>query len=140
MEIRKFLLGQQEFLQAGQIAEAIRQSRNFDSTKEDPTLAATLLIFQTSYQQTWLVATRERLYCVLDDLKKSFTRVQWSMARDGLISNGQVSVSIATRDKTDRSGLLDIGEHKGWLFSKKLFADTNIESATRGLISQQMLP
>jgi hypothetical protein len=139
MTIRNFLLGQGEFKSAVQVVDVVQQSKNFDCSQEDLTKAEALLIFQTSKQQTWLVATRVRLYCVLDDLGKSFTRVQWSTSRNKLIADGKIGARIVTRNKTERTGLLDIGEHRGWLFSKRLFTDETIESRITNLIARQML-
>src|SRR5258706_6174623 len=121
MDIRKFFLGTDEFKSPEEIIELIRTSDQFDAPQEDTAGAEALLVFQTSKQQTWLVATRARLYCVLDDLNKSFTRVQWSISADKLIANGQVAVQISASDKTERTGRLNIGDHRNWLFSKKLF-------------------
>ena len=110
MALREFLLGRGEFKTADQIIEVVREHSAFDPQREDAAEAEALLIFQTSKQQTWLVATRARLYCVLDDLGKSFTRVQWTMPAEELVSDGEVTVGISTRDKTERTGRLDIGE------------------------------
>ena len=140
MALREFLLGRGEFKTADQIIEVVREHSAFNPQREDAAEAEALLIFQTSKQQTWLVATKARLYCVLDDLGKSFTRVQWTMPAEELVSDGEVTVGISTRDKTERTGRLDIGEHRGWLFSKKLFTSEPIEARVRDLIARKMVP
>src|SRR5690349_18583697 len=132
MEIRKLFLGRDEFKTAREIIELVGGYHQFDRESEDTNSAQALLIFQISTQQTWLVATRLRLYCVLDDVGKSFTRVQWAIPASELITNNEVTVNITTRDKTDRTGLLNIGERrKNWLFSKKLFASESIEDSIK---------
>jgi hypothetical protein len=138
MDVRKFFLGQDEFKMPSEIAARITEARAFNPHVEDAKSAEPLLIFQTSKQQTWLVATKARLYCVLDDLPRGFTRVQWSMNADTLVEDGKVIIPISTRDKTDRTGLLDIGMHRGWLFSKKLFTARSIEEELRTLLLQKM--
>lgn len=143
MDIRSFFLGSnEEFKASADIARVIASSPEFDPSKESIATAEPLLIFQTSKQQTWLVATPLRLYCVLDDLGRSFTRVQWSIPKERLVTDKKVSVSIARRERretSERSGLLDIDNHRNWLYSKKLFASENIESQIRRLIAHSML-
>jgi hypothetical protein len=140
MDVREFFLGRGQFKSADEVAETVRQSKNFDDSEEDPSNAGALLIFQTSKQQTWLVATRKRLYCILDDLGRAFTRVEWSMPRKKLVAQGNLLVRIKARDRTGRTGLVDIGdEHCNWLFSRKLFTNETVESRIRDLITRQML-
>jgi hypothetical protein len=143
MDIRSFLLGSaEEFKSPPDIFRVIAGSPQFDPSMESVTTAEPLLIFQTSKQQTWLVATPKRLYCVLDDLGRSFTRVQWSIPRERLVTENKVSVSIASRErreKSERSGLLDIDNHRSWLYSKKLFASESRESQVKRLIARRML-
>lgn len=139
MDFRELFLGRGEFKSAADIVRIIQESPNFEPGREDVQRAEPLLIFQTSKQQTWLVATNERLYCVLDDLSKSFTRVQWSLPKEKLVVQGEVTVNIGTRDHTQRTGLLDIGERRSWLYSKKLFTRQSIEALVRNLIRNQML-
>ncbi|HEY0349654.1 MAG TPA: hypothetical protein VGC60_16010 [Pyrinomonadaceae bacterium] len=138
MDIRKFFLGTDEFKSPEEIIELIRTSDQFDAPQEDTAGAEALLIFQTSKQQTWLVATRARLYCVLDDLNKSFTRVQWTTPADKLVAGDQIAVEISTSDKTERTGRLNIGERRNWLFSKKLFPTEGPEARVKEMITRQM--
>lgn len=138
MDIRKFFLGTDEFKSPEEIIELIRTSAEFNAQQEDTSGAEALLIFQTSKQQTWLVATRARLYCVLDDLNKSFTRVQWSISADRLVVDDRVAVEISASDKTERTGRLSIGDHRNWLFSKKLFPTEGPEARVKELITRQM--
>lgn len=137
--VREFLLGRDEFKTADQIIEIVAKSPFFDPQREDTAHAEALLIFQTSKQQTWLVATQAQLYCVLDDLGKSFTRVQWAVPKEKLVADGKITVPISTSDKTEKTGRLNIGERRNWLFSKKLFTSEPIESSVRSLIAHQML-
>jgi hypothetical protein len=131
-------LGKGEFKTSEKIIATLRDHKDFNPDTEDLSKAEAILIFQTSRQQTWLVATGSRLYCVLDDLDKSSTRVQWSVPIEKLADNTG-KLRIATRDKTERTGLLDIGERRNWLFSKKLFASESPETKIRELITHQKL-
>jgi len=140
--VRKFLLGRDGLKSEAEILEIIRQSEDFDPQVEDIDNAEALLIFQTSEQQTWLVATNRRLYCVLDDLPKSFTRVQWSTPAEKLVENGAVTVPISTdeweRGRAHKIGLVNIGEKRHWLYSKKLFTIDTIEEKIENLIARHM--
>jgi hypothetical protein len=136
-DFRAFWLGKGEFKTPQEIVRLVRTSRDYDHAEresEEP-----LLIFQTSKQQTWLVATAEKLYCVLDDVNRGFTRVQWWVPRSNLVSDGKLIARIETGNKTDRTGLLDIGKHRGWLYSKKLFTTEPVEVQVHRLILSKMV-
>jgi hypothetical protein len=137
--VREFFLGKSEFKTSDEIIATVRQHKDFDANSENLETAEAMLIFQTSKQQTWLVVTSLRLYCVLDDLEKSSTRVQWSIPIETIADDqGQFKITIQTRDKTPRTGLLDIGDRRSWLFSKKLFASEPIEAKIRDLVTHQL--
>jgi hypothetical protein len=139
MDVRTFLLGRGEFKSSQEIIEIVARSDAFDPSVERVADAEALLMFQTSKQQTWLVATHARLYCVLDDLNKGSTRVQWSLPADKLVANSSVVAEVSVGSKTDKTGLLRIGERRNWLFTKRLFATKGIEAAVRDLIARHML-
>jgi hypothetical protein len=135
-----FVLGQRDFYSEQQIKESIRDSKNFDPTKENPSDADALLIFETSKQQTWIVSTSERLYCILDDIREEKPHINWSMQRDRVLSQDQLLLEIETKEHTNTTGLVDIGtDHKNWLYSKKLFASKSVDENIRELIKKQML-
>lgn len=142
MDVRKFFLGQPEFKSPQEIIELVAESPQFDSQQESAQQAEGLLIFQTSRQQTWIVVTRLRLYCVLDDIGKGFTRVQWAIPREQCVANEQVTLPVEAHERgepSDRSGLVDIGGHRNWLFSKKLFTTESITDKLRAVIAQCMI-
>jgi len=119
------------------IKSFIKFSKNY--CREDPKEAQALLIFKTSKQRTWLVSTSERLYCILDDIRITKPRINWSMGRNSLTDNGKVSAKISTRDRSDRTGLVDISsEHRGWLFTKSLFSNKPIDLSIKNLIASKM--
>ena len=121
-----------------EIKSWIKSSKNYQG--EDPLGAETLLIFSTSKQRTWLVATLEMLYCILDDARKENPHINWSMGKNALIHNGNVTLNVSSRDKTDRTGLVDIGPtHKNWLFTKQLFKGKDIESSIKDLLRRAMV-
>jgi len=120
-----------------EIKSSIESSKNYRGEK--PKETQILLIFKTSKQRTWLVATNKRLYCILDDIRITKPYINWSMGKDSLTDNGKVSVEISIHDKSDRTGLVDIGSsHRGWLFTKSLFRDNPIELSIKNLIASKM--
>jgi hypothetical protein len=94
--------------------------------KIDDATMATLLIFSTSKQQTWLVADQHLLACVLDDRRKEQPRVQWHTKRE------TVEPLRVNRDYSRTSGVLYFGSRqKGWLYSKNLFQTTDPVDAVK---------
>lgn len=140
MDLRKFFLGRGEFKSPTQIIQAVSESPDFDTRSESIDNAEPVLIFQTSRQQTWIVATAARLYCVLDDLRRSISPVRWSISKGNLVADRKVTVKISARDSNDRVGLLDIGGRRNWLYSKKLFTSKSIEEEVQDLIRRRMVP
>jgi len=140
MSIVPIILGRRNFKTKGEIIEFVKNSKNYNPKKEFLDDSEALLIFQTSNQQTWLVSTKERLYCILDDIRKDKPNINWSVPKERLTTEDKVNVEIKIRDKSERTGLLDIGpNHRNWFFSKDLFKGVDINNMIRGLISKTML-
>mgnify|MGYP005813015515 CR=1 FL=1 len=123
--------GPRPFLTLAQIRTVITQSVNYpthDGT--DPASARALLLFQTTTQQTWLVMTERRLYCILDDRRKPAPHINWSMAMSEVVSDGKLQLEISFDEQapvSSKSGLVHFGpKHRNWLYSKKLFASEPI--------------
>lgn len=124
-----------------EIAERIRESKNFDKKTEDPKKARTLLFFKTRRQQTWLVATPRRLYCLLDDVRKLEPHINWSMRRSKVIDdNGKLKIKLRTEPSASKkSRVVDLGtNHRGWFYTPALFEPSSIEKAIRKLIKKAM--
>ena len=79
-----------------------------------------LKLFHTSRQRTWLVATDKTLYCILDgaSTRASGRLIQWAQSLGGIEQN-----SIRTKSYKSRTGLIDIGNRKNWLYSLRLHPD-----------------
>ncbi len=122
------------------IKNSITKSKNFNPEFESPSKSNALLIFDTSKQKTWLVATEKRLYCVLDDLRKQQPHINWSMKKDDIIQNNNINIEIKIHEKSYSSGLVDIsGSHKNWLYSKRLFLDEPINAKINDTLNNSML-
>lgn len=135
-------MGERPFADIAGIKQAITRSKNYSLDGTRPAEAAALLFFQTRVQQTWLVRTANRLYCILDDVRKPAPHINWSMAITDLIdaNDGSLKIEISARqrEKSGQSiGYLDIGDnHKGWLYSKKLFASEPVAARISRFILQ----
>jgi hypothetical protein len=66
-------IGYRQFASRQEIGSLVAQSESVTN------LPRTLLIFSTSRQHTWLVATTKSLACVLDDVRREDPRIQWTM-------------------------------------------------------------
>ena len=98
-----------------------------------------LLIFATSRQQTWLVLAGERLYFVLDDIRRSEPQIKRSVLLDDLkFQDGRVAVDV--RPKSATTGLVDVGlRRRGWLYSKRLFPhESSIKDTIQHLFAKTM--
>ncbi len=134
-----FFTGRTDFETEEGIKRFITNSKRFSADAEDPTTAEALLIFQTSKQQTWLVSTSERLYCILDDRRKDQPHINWHIPKQQLVTGQEVSIELAARDRSAQSGLVDIGrKHRNWLYTKQLFSRTSIEAQITEMIRTKM--
>jgi hypothetical protein len=120
--------------------------KKFGQLADDEGVRGALLIFdlveirQKRKQRTWLVATTQRLFCITDEVSVSDggseerplgLRISWRLDK-------AAATPIAARDHEDqgktRSGRVDIGPRRNWLYSKKLFASHQLlEDAIRNL-------
>ena len=99
MTLVESLLGYRSFSSEPEIRRSIEQSKYYDASKESPEDAGSLLIFDTSRQHTWLVATGERLYFVLDDVRQPAPRVRRSVPRSELNVQSDGRVAVITQPK-----------------------------------------
>lgn len=140
MKASDFLLGSRSLLDEADIVETIKDSKNYRRELDEGDNPVVLPIFKTSKQRTWLVATNRRLYCILDDNRKEKPRINWSMSKKNIAEDGDIVLEIQSRDKTEKTGLVDIGPgHKNWLYSKNLFADRDIADKIRDIVQTKMI-
>jgi hypothetical protein len=140
MRVSELLIGRREFKTEPEVIQIITSSKKYEPSKESIADAEAKLIFQTSKQQTWLVFTNEKLYCILDDISKGTTKVNWAIPKKDIVKEGKITIKLSSRDKSSKTGLVDIGtNHKNWLFSKCLFTEKSIEESIKELISKRML-
>lgn len=81
--------------------------------------SAPMLLFENSYQHTWLVVTERIVACVLDDIEKpaSYEPLRWQCRH-----RFALPVEVEPYKKT--VGLLHLGpQHRDWLYSLRLRPD-----------------
>ncbi len=126
-ELAGRILGYRRFSDEPQIRTLVEKSKDFDSSEESTDSAQSLIIFQTSKQQTWLMSSTKRLYCILDDVRRPRPRVQWSLPKN--------KVKVRARPKTEKTGLVDFDQRRrSWLFSAPLFEEKPIEDSIKALL------
>ena len=104
-----------KFRKYNDIKNAVTTSKNYKNEPVDT--AHVLNFFQTSKQRSYIVATEEMVYCIVDDTRKTQPLVNWSERKD-MFTNAV----IITKSKTDKTGFVDFGvNHKNWLYSKSKF-------------------
>jgi len=111
------------FATIDEIKLRITKAKQYRLDGTDPSNALTLKLLSTSRQQTWLVATPKRLYCILDDIENASPKVQWAEPLiDFIDKDGNVVAKIEEHENSEKTGLVNIGDdHHDWLFSKGLF-------------------
>ncbi len=120
-----------------EIQSWIKSSKNYKG--ENPEHTQLLIFFSTSKQRTYLVASQERLYCILDDARKDNPHVNWSMNKEEVMGDDQITLEISTRDKTEKTGLVNFGpKHKNWLYTKSLFVNQDLKASIEHLIKSTM--
>ncbi len=123
MNLIESLLGYRSFSSELEIREAVKTSRSHDSSSESSDDASSLLIFETSRQHTWLVATSERVYFILDDVRKPAPQIKRAVRRGDLQVGPDGRIAVDTQSRSTSTGLVDIGlRRRGWLYSKDLFS------------------
>ena len=126
-----------DFLSEQEIRDQINGSLERVGTVVD-IVKETLLIFATSKQHTWLVTTRQQLFCLLDDPKSvpQVKLIQWDLPLRGA---EPVKAHMVTTRSGNLAPVVDIGTHKNWLYSSDRFrAGSDIEQAIREMIARSL--
>ena len=139
MSLSKFSRGYREFVQPEGIPGLIKGSRNYGKGGEDLSTAESLLIFQTSNQHTWLLATSHRFYVILDDIRKKEPSIIRSISKRRLIDDsGELKLRLGERPRSERTGLVDMEGYKALLFSHRLFMEERVTESMERLIKGRM--
>ena len=137
MSLSKFSRGYREFMPSSAVPELITRSKNYQ--REDVSATEPLLIFKTSNQQTWLVATGRRLYVILDDVRKPEPSIIRSVPKKRLVDDaGGLTLRLGERARSERTGLLDMQGYKALLFSHRLFSEERVSERVEQLLTDAM--
>ncbi|MDA1370794.1 MAG: hypothetical protein O2971_08555 [Proteobacteria bacterium] len=129
MQFSKFFDDYDKFRSEADIRSAIATSKNYGG--EDVSKARLFKFFDTSKQRSYLIATVQKVYCLVDDIRENEPRVIWSEDIAKL-----TGIALEIYDKTDRTGLVDFGsKHKNWLFTKAMFPNNDIASRFNDFVS-----
>ncbi len=124
------------FLPEKLIIEAIRESNNYDPS-EDLDHAGGFVLCEAVEWRTWLIATRLRLYCILDRRDPGGPRILWSISRSRLFERGRFCLEVRRRDRGGRPSV-DIGYRKDTEYSPWLFEEMDIRERIKGLVLEKM--
>jgi hypothetical protein len=109
------------FYQREQIVDLLRKRYRDDQFEENHDL----LIFDTSKQHTWLIASDHRLYCVIDNRKENKPKVLWRIRKDELKSRQIRPIEIEDYDSS--FGIIRIGGKRIRKYSRSLFNATELK-------------
>lgn len=77
-----------------------------------------LVFFDTKKQQSRLTIADDGCYIELENKEKDHTKKY-------KVTGTEITVKESSRSYKDRIGIVDIGNRKNWLYSKRLFTDEN---------------
>lgn len=101
------------------VDQVIRQSGFLKPNEE---VLAHLLLLKTTKQRTWLVATSDWIFCLLDDerTREGGRVIQWRQPRDAARHT-----STKPSPEYPNLGRVNIGEKRNWLYSRSLHPEAD---------------
>ncbi len=126
---------QRGFAPEDMITGCIAGSNNFDPY-EDLESAGGFVLFDGAVTRVWLIATRLRLYNIIDDRREKGPRINWSISRSRLYKKGAIILEV--REDSKGKDLVDIGYRKGCAFSPGLFAGVGLKERILALLKEKM--
>jgi len=137
IKLRDFVELERErsFASPKDIKTSIEKFAGFQHREEPLADREVLLIFESSKQRTWLVATKGALYCVIDRLSEPEPRARWRIGMERIFSNKDgIFLSIQTEEYSDSAGHLVIDKKRPRLYSRRLFTDFPVEQRIKSLL------
>lgn len=126
------ILGYRDFRKLNDMQSSITWkmslSENIDYSKG-------LIFFKSKRQQTWLITSNTKVYCVLDDIVSDMFEIKWAIGKKELWDGQNLKIEIIPNYK-ENTGLISFGNnHKNWLYSKNLFINEDeLRDAIKNLI------
>lgn len=140
MKAKDFFDTDKHFRSKEHILKTITLSEYYDSNLENFISADALLLFSTSRQKTWLVSTKYRLYCILDDIRRPEPVLAWVKDREQLFENKNFKPKLQPKDQSNSVGTINIGpKEQEWYFSKPLFSNNDVVATLTKFVENNML-
>lgn len=134
------ILGYRDFSKLEDIKNYIASNYSLEPG-ENILTAEGIIIFQTSRQKTWLIASEKKLFCVLDDIENDSFEVRWQMSKTDLFQGRNLNFEVKVNPNySPTTGSVDLGNnHKEWLYSKKLYrSEAELKNSISDLILSKM--
>lgn len=137
MKFKDFYKGLRPFSAENIIKQSIKRSTKFDASVESPENASRVQLLETSNQKTYLVATANNIYKIVDDRRADRPKIAWSRARGKIAPNNTLKVHIEPyKSRTDKL-VIDVLPEKTNLVSKSLFTNIDIKEAIEDLLKKK---
>lgn len=124
-KFREFYFGTRSKFDRYQIIECAKNSKSFNkSGNETVKDAIAILLWESKNQNSWLVRTNERIYKIIDDIRKERPIINWSRS----ITLFKETNFIETSDYKLHTGKIKFlhKPEKEYRYSKKLFFNKNV--------------
>lgn len=124
-KFREFYFGTRSKFDRYQIIECAKNSKSFNkSGNETVKDAIAILLWESKNQNSWIVRTNERIYKIIDDIRKERPITNWSRS----ISLFKETNLIEISDYKLHTGKIKFlhKPEKEYRYSKKLFFNKNV--------------
>jgi len=134
MSFQNLYKGLRDFSVNPQVIKTIQNSKRYQPNSEDLSKARMVQLLESRNQRTYLVATNENLYKIIDDRRRNGPKVAWSRSLSSIAPNHQLAVHIEPYKRTIDRLVIDNLPEKQNLVSKKLFRNIELETALKKLV------
>lgn len=130
---QEFYFGERSKVDRFQIIESVRNSKSYNKSGTETTSdAKAILLWEAKYQNSWLVRTNERIYKILDDIRKDRPIINWSR-NINLFQDVNLVNAIEYKPNTGKI-IFKHKPYKEYRYSKKLFFNKNIDRVINNFI------
>ncbi len=131
--LTRLMEGTREF---ASVPDLVSRLRRRYKDQGDPVEA--LLLFVSSNQQTWLIATSGGLYCVIDRHDQPDPKVVWRIPKEDLVDGNRIKLSVDAFEDPDsnRTGIVVIDGQAARKFTAGLFVRKTIVESIRDMLGK----
>jgi hypothetical protein len=107
--------GEEKFISSRGIEELVQRSNYFGDSEN---IRNTILVFSTPQQHTWLIATNQQIFFVLDDedTRSSQRLIQYRLPL-------QAALPVTTKQDTREVGVFQLGASDWWYYSMDILGN-----------------